>query len=67
MIRWAIGHQGLPVDPLRIEAHADRDAYTFDYPGYSPVTITGLELLQSGDPQGYITARVIDMLRTPVI
>lgn len=67
LIREAFRHRGLPVDAARIVFHADRDAFTFSYPGYSPVTITGLELMQSGDRAGLIEARLADMLNLPVI
>lgn len=67
MIREAVRRNGLPEGAVRIRAHVERDAWTFSYPGYSAVTITGLELLQSGDPQGFLVARVADMLRLPVV
>jgi hypothetical protein len=67
MIREMFRHRGLPADAVRITFHADRDAFTFSYPGYSPVTITGLELLQVADRAGLIEARVDDMLRLPIV
>jgi hypothetical protein len=67
LIREAFRHHGLPADAARIVFHADRDAFTFSYPGYSPVTITGLELLQVADRAGLIEARVDDMLRLPIV
>jgi hypothetical protein len=67
LIREAFARHGLPVDAARIVFHADRDAFTFSYPGYSPVTITGLDLMQSGDHAALIEARLTDMLNLPVI
>jgi len=67
MIRHAVQRRGLPVGALRIEAHPNRDAWVFTYPGYAQVTITGQELLQAGDPQAFIDARVDDMLRLPLV
>lgn len=67
LIREAFRHRKLPVDAARIVFHPDRDAFTFSYPGYSPVTITGLDLLQVADRAGLVQARVDDMLRLPII
>ena len=67
LIREAFRQRGLPVDAARIVFHPDRDAFTFSYPGYSPVTITGLDLLQFADRAGLIKARLDDMLRLPII
>jgi hypothetical protein len=67
LIREAFRHHHLPVDAARIVFHPDRDAFTFSYPGYSPVTITGLDLLQVADRAGLIEARMTDMLNLPII
>ena len=67
LIREAFARRQLPVDAARIVFHADRDAFSFSYPGYSPVTITGLDLLQVSDRAGLVEARMDDMLRLPII
>jgi hypothetical protein len=67
LIREAFARRQLPVDAARIVFHPDRDAFTFSYPGYSPVTITGLDLLQVSDRAGLIEARLTDMLNLPII
>jgi hypothetical protein len=67
LIREAFRQRGLPVDAARIAFHADRDAFTFSYPGYSQVTITGLDMIQATDSVALIQSRVDDMLRLPII
>jgi hypothetical protein len=67
LIREAFARRGLPPDAARIVFHANRDAFSFSYPGYSPVTITGLDLLQVSDQAGVVDARLTDMLNLPVI
>ena len=67
MIRAAFEHHHLPIGALRITVPFDQDAYIFSFPGYSAITITGLELLQATDPQALIDAKVVNMLALPVI
>jgi hypothetical protein len=67
LIREAFRHHHLPVDAARIVFHADRDAFTFSFPGYSEVTITGLDMLQVSDRAALVESRVDGMLRLPII
>jgi hypothetical protein len=67
LIREAFRHYHLPVDAARIVFHADRDAFTVDYPGYNPFTVTGLDMLQATDTKAMIEAKVADMLALPIV
>jgi hypothetical protein len=67
LIHEAFRHHHLPVDAARIVFHPDRDAFTVGYPGYSPFTVTGLDLLQVSDRAALIEARLDDMLRLPIV
>jgi len=67
LIRQAFQRRGLHPDAARIVFHSDRDAFSFSYPGYSPVKITGLDLLQVSDRAGLVESRLSDMLNLPII
>lgn len=67
LVREELHRMGLPEDAARVAFHADRDAFVISYPGYSPVTITGLEVIQAGSAQAIIAHKLSDMLRKPVI
>jgi hypothetical protein len=67
LIHEAFRHHHLPPEAARIVFHPDRDAFTFSFPGYSEVTITGLDMLQVSDRAALVESRVDDMLRLPII
>lgn len=67
LVREELHRLGLVQDAARITVHADRDAFTIAYPGYSPITITGLDTIQAGSASAIIAHKLTDMLHKPVI